>query len=131
MAGSTMEWNGAASKSMPRGKLFFQEHISKSMPVLVAKSELDADDDFVMAHRFSRRCERPAGDSSPLPAPTRFRKAQTGMNEEQSHLCGLRRSQSQPTLYLSQTDKERFDGTQHEVIMMALKMVNVSVYLSF
>jgi hypothetical protein len=118
------------SKMKGRRKMF-QCNLSKSMPTMRSEAELLADDDHIMALRFARRCDRTEDDTSPLPAPTRFRKLQPNLFSGALTSHRIVRSLSHPNLGTDRAggyQLERFSEKSDEIIVKALRMV---LYLNF
>ena len=110
-----------------RSKLLLQSNMTKSLPLMDVNSHSVAEDDHIMALRFSRRCGT-FGDNSSMPAPTRFRKSHPNSSATNSQITGLRRTQSQPTIHTSYPDLELIEESKEEIITLALKMVTKLIF---
>jgi hypothetical protein len=111
------------SKTMKGRRQMFKSNLSKSMPTMRSNAEMLAEDDYIMSLRFSRRCERIEGDTSPFPAPTKFRKSQTNLFSESVAPHRLMRTLSQPNMETRGYRLENIPEKSDEMIFKALRMV--------
>ena len=111
------------SKGMKGRRQMFNSNLSRSMPTMRSNAEMLAEDDYIMALRFSRRCERSEGDTSPLPAPTKFRKSQPNLFSGVVSSYRIVRSLSQPNMATGGLQLENIPEKSDEMIFKALKMV--------